>query len=106
MPGTGVLHSQGEPFPLGNRAEDHGGPGAVGIQFLPVAEDAFAGPQNQADDVVLHAPGAGRAVEARGLSAEPVQVGDGEEAVRVGAVAFVRGVPCGPVRGEGFADRR
>ena len=105
MPGTGVLHAQVEPFALGNRAEGHGGSGAVGVQFLPVAEDAFACPQNQADDVVLHAPGAGRAVEAGGLSAEPVQVGDGEEAVRVRALAFVRGVPFGPVRGEGIASR-
>jgi len=69
---------------------------------LSGAEDAFAGPQNQADDVVLHAPSAGRAVETRGRGVKPVQVGDGEEAVRICALAFVRGAPLGPVRGEGL----
>ena len=96
MTGAGILHAQVEPFALGNRAEEHGGSGPVGVQFLPVAKDAFACPQNQADDVVLYAPRARRAVQAGGCGIEPVQVGDGEEAVGVGAVAFVRGVPVRP----------
>ena len=96
MSGAGVVHAQVQAFALGNRAEEHGGSGPVGVQFLPVAKDAFACPQNQADDVVLDAPGARRAVQAGGRGIEPVQVGDGEEAVGVGAVAFVRGMPVRP----------
>jgi hypothetical protein len=54
---------QGQAAAFLDRAQDHAGPGPVRIQFLPVEQQAFAGFQNQADDVVLHAPGARSAVE-------------------------------------------
>ncbi len=86
--------------------EHHGGAAAVVVQFPAVLLQAFARPQNQADGVVLHAPGAGSAVQPGGFGAQPVQVRDGEEAVRVRAVAFVGVVPFGPGRrGEGFSRR-
>ena len=81
------------------RPELHGGT-AVGVQFPAVLLQAFARPQDQADGVILHTPGAGNAVEPGGFGAQPVQVRDGEETVRVRAAAFVGVMPFGPRGGE------
>ena len=66
MAGAGILHPQIQAIALGNRTEEHGSSGPVRVQFLPVAKDAFACPQSQADDVVLDAPGARRTVQPGG----------------------------------------
>ena len=71
------------------------------VQLPAVAQQAFAGLQNHRDGVVLHAPDARNAVEPGGFRTQPVQVGDGEEAVGVGAAALMRGVPLLPFGGEG-----
>jgi hypothetical protein len=42
------------------------------VQAVPL--QAFACPQSQADGVVLHAPGARKAVETRGFGPQPVLV--------------------------------
>ena len=73
-----------------------------GVQFPAVLLQALTRLQDNADDVGLRAPGARGAFQRGGVAAKPVEVGHGEEAVRVGAVALVRRVPLLPVGVEGF----
>lgn len=81
--------------------EFQGRPG-FGVQFPAVPPQAVARLQDHADDVGLHAPSTRGTFQRSGFAAEPMQVGHREEAVRVGPVLLVGGVPFLPVGFEGL----
>ena len=76
------------------------------VQFHAVLLQALARLQDDTYDVGVHTPGARRTFQPGGLAAEPVQVGYGEEAVGVGTVTLMGGVPFLPFLVKGFKRLR
>ncbi len=99
----GVPGREVDSRPFGNGPEGDGTAGPARVQLLPGPEQAFAGAKNHADVVVLNTPGARHALQDGGRGAQPVEMRDGQEAVRIGAVPFVGGVPLLPGGSEGFS---